>query len=250
MDNSGNKKDFEEDLIAHFEEQIANYYNNNLLEKKESISDHYKKILPREEVESYLEYADKKGNEIMGNAIVMDSSITKMVKGIEEKNVSTLIELDHRLKKATRLKEKIFESLCMHEYNMDDEVRLYDSLRYTFIIDDDKYTKKVDEYIDNIESNGYKLVKFKNSWSNPFYKGINAAFQDESGFMFEVQFHTPNGIYIKEHFLRVPYDVLRDNNTPKEVRSVCNVVRKYYQNKVEIPKDVLELKRDVFKKVK
>ena len=46
---------------------------------------------------------------------------------------------------------------------------------------------------------GFELLKLKNSWASEQYKGINTQWRrPETGLRFEVQFHTPESLEVKE----------------------------------------------------
>jgi hypothetical protein len=66
-----------------------------------------------------------------------------------------------------------------------------DPVRYTFAYESDAYCDGVVSDIDRLKSAGFEMIKLKNYWGDPEYKGINSQWQDaQTGQRFEVQFHT------------------------------------------------------------
>lgn len=178
---------------------------------------------------------------IMTRANFYSNILTKKLLLLQEENISYFIELDQRLKKRERIIEKVIQKIEVD--NMELRAAVYhvsDVLRYTIIIDDDYYTEKVDEYLHKIESLGYNVDKFKNKWGDEHYQGINVSFKDDGDFIFEVQFHTPNGYAIKEGKLRNVYNIIRDKDSPSELVLKSNAIRKFYQAQVKIPKNAKE----------
>ncbi|MBL3576292.1 hypothetical protein JMK10_07970 [Rhodovulum sulfidophilum] len=54
----------------------------------------------------------------------------------------------------------------------------------------DYATKPVRAARAELSKQGFSEVKFKNTWGEVGYKGINAVCQTAEGFKFELQFHT------------------------------------------------------------
>lgn len=179
---------------------------------------------------------------IASTALFHEGEITDNILSLQEGNgVSYFVELDKRLKAVDRIRSKIVQKMLVDGYSLDDAAsKICDSLRYTIVIDDSVYTEKVDAYLHQMESLGYRVIKFKNAWDNEFYKGINASFETWDGFRFELQFHTPNGFAIKEGKLRDVYNIIRDPDAPKIVVAHANMIRKYYQAQVRIPPNAIE----------
>ncbi|MFA4080452.1 hypothetical protein ONA92_01895 [Mycobacteroides salmoniphilum] len=73
-----------------------------------------------------------------------------------------------------------------------------DSVRYTMQTPEELYVPNTQQAIDNLIADGYEPVKFKNSWDQPGYQGINSFWRDPAtGQTFEVQFHTPSSFDAK-----------------------------------------------------
>ncbi|MBL3554183.1 hypothetical protein [Rhodovulum sulfidophilum] len=73
-----------------------------------------------------------------------------------------------------------------------------DVLRYTTIFPDRTHAEGVRATRAELSKQGFSEVKFKNTWGEVGYKGINAVYQTAEGFKFELQFHTSASYQAKE----------------------------------------------------
>ena len=73
-----------------------------------------------------------------------------------------------------------------------------DSVRYTYQFDGQRYADGVADARAGLQDAGYQEIKFKNTWGEEGYQGINGAYRtpDGSGTI-EVQFHTPESLETK-----------------------------------------------------
>jgi hypothetical protein len=88
-----------------------------------------------------------------------------------------------------------------------------DSIRYTVETPDVTFADASSVVIDRMIAEGFESLKFKNSFGDEGYQGINTTWRDPaSGHAFEVQFHTPESFRAKSvtHDL---YKVIRRPNT-------------------------------------
>lgn len=218
-------------VILKYEKEIAAYTMNRILQKKNE-------QLANEPYNYELENAVRY---ITSRAILYEGIITSELLELQEDQVSYFVELDQRFKTKFRIREKILQKMKVDEMSMVDASNsICDALRYTIIVVDDLYIEKVDEYLRKIESLGYRVIKFKNAWGNEYYKGLNVSFIDQDHFKFEVQFHTPGSYAIKEGKLRDVYNIIRDPDSPDDLKNKSNAIRKYYQAQVRIPKGAID----------
>jgi len=95
-----------------------------------------------------------------------------------------------------------------------------DSVRYTLAYQTSDYAPKVMAALTELEKR-FELVKLKNFWQRSMtaegvggYPGINVTFKGPDGVLFEVQFHTPEGIMAKA--LETPnYEARRSNRAAR-----------------------------------
>jgi hypothetical protein len=96
-----------------------------------------------------------------------------------------------------------------------ERVRLADAVRFTAVLDDEKYTEGVASLRASLEALGYKQIEpppdATTGWALGAYRGLNMNFRDESGFTFEVQAHTQQSVDAAEA-IHPLYDVTRAND--------------------------------------
>jgi len=178
-------------------------------------------------------------NYLLINALRMEQQVTNDLYNLLE-NGAYFVELEHRFKSKKRLMNKIYTRVINKGYDpikVGNEIG--DTLRYTIIFDYNTYIEQVNAYLKELEEMGYKIIKFKNRWSEVYYKGINVHIEDYYKRKFEIQFHTKENHDIKEIFSREPYNLIRNNNAPNELLIKAYLLRRIYQKKVRIPKGAL-----------
>jgi hypothetical protein len=132
-----------------------------------------------------------------------------------------LAGLEHMLKKADRLKEKVADVLLVESHLSPREAldKVSDAVRYTFTYSPDAYADGVRADIERLKAAGFEEIKLKNLWSSSQYKGINSQWRrPETGLRFEVQFHTEESLQAKE-LTHGAYERLRrpeSETTPSE----------------------------------
>nr|WP_199347696.1 hypothetical protein [Mycobacteroides chelonae] len=140
-------------------------------------------------------------DQFLENARQAEPRITQSLQDIVGNNHgSELTGLEYRLKAEDSFKEKLFGSLLEDpRMSIDGHLAgMKDSVRYTMQSPEDLYVPNTQRAIDNLIADGYEPVKFKNSWEQPGYQGINSFWRDPaSGQTFEVQFHTPSSFDAK-----------------------------------------------------
>lgn len=218
------------------QQKIVEYENEVNMYVESLSTTNKKKSLPKLSIE--MENAI---NYIETRAIFYSNVITGKLLSLQEPGISFFVELEHKLKQRERIIEKIMQKMTVDKLTLQEATdSISDVLRYTIIINDDVYTKKMDEYLSQIEEMGYRVDRFKNVWGDEFCQGIRVFFVDDAGFKFEIQFHTPFGYSIKEGKTRNVYNIIRDPKSPKDIVEKSNAIRKYYQAQVKPPIGALE----------
>ena len=214
--------------------------------------DEYHRI--REEVESYLlevknkkipssydnlEEIHKKAVEFYADLVYQQAtfkepSITADLLRLVEPGVSTLVSLNNRLKTIDSLRRKIIANSKVKGGSYESAAKkISDSIRYTFKIKDENlYIIKTEEYLNYLESLGYQVIDFKNTWGESLYQGYNVVIKcidDQT--IFELQFHTPRSYSIKER-TRDLYNVVRDQNAPEKLRNGADKIRMLLQKPI------------------
>jgi hypothetical protein len=98
------------------------------------------------------------------------------------------------------LKRKIRDKAAAKNVTIDDySQHVTDVLRYTNVSDGNKFTEDYFTIIDSMKKKGYTLVEVKNSFtSNGPYRGVNTVVMSKGRYRFELQFHTPKSLAVKE----------------------------------------------------
>jgi hypothetical protein len=128
-----------------------------------------------------------------------------------------LVGLEHMLKGADRLKEKIAERLRYHPDLTPRQAaaEVPDAVRFTLQYSETHYTEGVQADVERLKGAGCELLKLKNLWAKDQYKGVNSQWRrPETGLRFEVQFHTQESREAKE-LTHQAYERLRDPLTSK-----------------------------------
>jgi pyruvate/oxaloacetate carboxyltransferase len=123
-------------------------------------------------------------------ALSIEPKITDELIQIAAAIGGTLAGLDNRIKDYSSFKKK------EHTYKSG---VIHDIIRYTFLFDALNYTEQVQQALDVLKKHGQKVIKIKNTWNdelNP-YKAINTFVEFHDGFMYEIQFHTPQSFNVK-----------------------------------------------------
>jgi hypothetical protein len=153
--------------------------------------------------------------EAIGRVSEAEPSLSADVQAIERENEHDgwLEGFEYRLKGENRLKEKIAEGLATASPDATPEevLRLIpDAIRYTFCLQQEKYTAGYYDIKERLESHGYEMYYSKNSWTDPEYKGVNTRWVTAGGQRFEIQFHTPESFHAKHHVTHTAYERIRD----------------------------------------
>jgi hypothetical protein len=123
-----------------------------------------------------------------------EQEITSKLRAVEAQQPGrTLIGLEFCLKGRERVIEKAAQYMReMPGFTPAQALAMVpDPVRYTFKYATDAYSNGVQADIGHLKSSGFEMIKLKNYWGNPEYKGVNSQWRDAAtGQRFEVQFHT------------------------------------------------------------
>jgi hypothetical protein len=189
----------------------------------------------RHRAEYYAEYRAKVDAEYRAAAVdhgcdqvreTEQNLITPEIRRIEAEDPNRqLVGFEFRLKGKDRLTEKVTSWMkAQPDLTPDEAFKLVkDAIRYTFQYTDDNYTAGVHADCARLEAVGFERMERNNSWEDAEYKGINSRWREpESGFIFEVQFHTQTSFEAKQ-LTHGAYERIRGSSTPpaeiRELRS-------------------------------
>lgn len=150
-------------------------------------------------------------------AAAEEPQITATVRAIAGAEGATLEGLSHRLKSRRSLRRKIALRAATHPDLSVIHPDIVDALRYTAVIRDrprGRYVAATREMLADLESAGYVVVRVKNYWPRgDNYSGVNAVLRAPSGLQWELQFHTPQSVALRDLW-HSSYERLRDPTTP------------------------------------
>lgn len=110
-----------------------------------------------------------------------------------------LVGLEYEFKSQASLGRKLGKTMIDDGVTLDEAaVLVKDALRYTIQLDAWRYTGGVDRVLLTLVTRGYG-VSVTNTWQRGVpYMGMNVTVRTSDGFRFEVQFHTPESLRVKE----------------------------------------------------
>ncbi len=181
---------------------------------------------------------------LKNDACLKEPLITKEIKNLESDH-SFLINLNSKIKNQRSLSRKIFNDAILKSVSPERaSMDIYDIIRYTLIITDDKYVEYVQNSLDKLLEHGYEIIpgKFKNRWGRETYQGINVGLISPYNIKIEIQFHTKDSYHTKEHLNHIYYEIYRNPFICSEIRTIAKNIMKQNQSTVRIPKDAIGYK--------
>lgn len=126
----------------------------------------------------------------------IEPTISKVIQEVAKATETKLAGFECRIKEIDSYQRKIKEHFDLGDENY----RAKDIVRYTYLAEADNLVDKIKEIRQKLEDKGYKTVEVKNTWidkNNP-YKGINTVVEAPTRNKFEIQYHTPGSLEVKE----------------------------------------------------
>ena len=145
-----------------------------------------------------------------------EPAVTRQMIDLAEEYGAKLDGLAHRLKAEKSLGRKIENEAKGKEFGGNIEAAaesMSDVVRYTMQTGNGKYTDTVEGVIGRFEKEGWN-ARVKNYWQEGQpYRGMNVALTSPEGLKVELQFHTPQSMYVKHkiHPIYEQYRVEKDN---------------------------------------
>ncbi|HMD93654.1 MAG TPA: hypothetical protein VKG80_13530 [Trebonia sp.] len=155
-----------------------------------------------------------------------------------------LAGFDNRLKGKDRLAEKVTKAMEERGRTAEEALAsVKDAIRYTFQYADEKYAEGVYADCLRLEAAGFQRGDRQGTWESEQYKGINSRWREpESGFLFEVQFHTQASFSAKQE-THWAYEQLRQTDTelPDDEIRELRAYQREVSVKVPIPPGATEI---------
>lgn len=171
--------------------------------------------------------------EVLRHASEAESQTTSTLIDAVSRHGGEMTGLQYRLKTQESLERKIHDKsiakgITPEEYGG----KVADSLRYTALFEPKNYVRAAQDTLSSLEAEGHAVVSVENSWeTGDGYSGVNVELQAPNGLRWELQFHTPDSIRVKEESHKI-YDIVRDNMVEFERRE------REYQRMVRLWDDV------------
>lgn len=160
-----------------------------------------------------------------------------------KKNGSAFAGFKHRIKTKSSLADKISRDLAEKGLDSSNEniqkvaSGIHDNLRYTALCNKDTYGEQCKGIMRDLENEGYEIMRVKNTMKDKDapYRGINTLVKNKKGYIFELQFHTPQSLDVKEKN-HIDYDVSRDPKTSLLKKLKLEKVMRERSRGIEMPK--------------
>ena len=186
-----------------------------------------------------IDKAEKLAIEVNDKAKKAEPPITKKLESLEDDD-SILTGLAYKFKSLGSLQRKIIFDHNYSKISLEDAAkRIGDSVRYTMLVDEDKYTEKAMETLQTFQDEGYEVLKAANSWHNPYYKGLNTSLKTPDGTVFELQFHTPTSFITKDCDGHLFYEIRRNEYVQASDKDLAKEIQRLQSSQIPIPKNVI-----------
>lgn len=143
----------------------------------------------------------KLAEKIYAKAEKAEQTVTKDLSTLAKNTGGTMEGLEFKLKSVDSMERKFIKEKVSN---------IGDALRYTTMFSTEKLASGANIIMSELEKMGYKKLKVKNTFEEgSSYVGINTTFEKD-GQVFELQFHTPESLHVKEHLNHKLYEINRD----------------------------------------
>lgn len=177
---------------------------------------------------------------IYAQAAEHEEAVTALLHSLET-DAATLIALEHRQKSQESIARKLMLNARDMEISLQEaRETIHDALRYTFCIEYDEYTAKVDSILKALNASGYSVEKFRNYWGKEGYQGINVNVSTLDGFFFEIQFHTQDSYDAKESRTHHLYEIVRNKSFSTAAKAWADARQKEIFATVPSPEGAVE----------
>lgn len=191
-------------------------------------------------VQSYnLWCAKKNAEKLIEEAKYRDSFVTNILKKAVSKGTGHLEGLDYRIKSFDSLQRKLQSKAMQKNITVSDySEKVTGVLRYTNVSDANNLYSDYEIIVKNLAELNYNMIEVTNTFESfGAYKGINTLVEDNTGYVFELQFHTPESLEIKEVNHKL-YEEQRLDSTPMERKIELDKEMRKNADSVPIPKNI------------
>lgn len=160
--------------------------------------------------------SDKIASEKVAKAQAQEPKLTSMLNNSAKEVGGEMVGLDFAVKSRESLSRKIKSEAKEKGITLEEAAgNMKDVNRYTMQLKEENFVSGYDKTVKNLQSQGYEIVRVKNSLQNPNapYRGVNTNVKSPDGSIWELQFHTKTSLDIKEVNHKL-YEKQRLDDTP------------------------------------
>lgn len=176
-----------------------------------------------------------RASDLLAGAMQREPEVSALLRSLEGGGTK-LAGFDFRLKGQGSLARKIRTDAATAGVGEQQAAGLiHDVLRYTFTAPTGDFTEEFKRIRSAIEAAGYNMVKVKNTlqFERQAYRGVNTQVSAPDGYVFELQFHTPESLKVKESLNHKLYERARLPETGDAERD--ELMGKMLDNSASIP---------------
>lgn len=160
------------------------------------------------------------------HAMKIEPKLTKHLQDIAKREGAKLVKVDKAVKTTKSMADKVARKWKeMEDWGVHpslDGVRhhIFDANRYTMLIKSGDYKSTIQQTVHDLEDQGYRFDdrRWKNTWGSGDYRAINTTVQSPNGDFFELQFHTPESLDVK-NANHGDYKIAQDEDTSAAKRA-------------------------------
>lgn len=186
-------------------------------------------------------------DKVYARASKNEPEITKDIVGSVSESGAKMYGLQYRLKQPTSIAGKIASDSKEDGVSFVESSRgIKDSVRYTAVSNNKDFVKNYKSIKSNLESKGYEETRCKNFFvkyqnGEVQHKAVQCTYKSPKGFIFELQFQTPESQAAKD--LKVPlYEERRRRGVSEERASELEAQMRNLAERVPYPNDISEIK--------
>lgn len=202
-------------------EQVAGVSLRGLTKKPEVSK---AKFVPSVNITENVE-AREAAKKLLAQRVSEEPGITSLVRKSVKDAGGKMEGLEYRLKSEDSLTRKIVDNIAEKNISAKEAVNeIFDVNRYTGIFNGKVLINQAKQIRGEIEKNGFKVVKVANTFGKRgAYQGLHFVFKHSDGRVFELQFHTPQSIKIKNEIhefyeeFRVSANKIRKNELARKM---------------------------------
>lgn len=195
----------------------------------------------------YAHSAKGLADNLYQNAVKAEPKITKDVKSVIKNSGAKIYGLKNRLKTKESLERKIKADSKEKDSSFNKTAdSINDAIRYTAVLDDDNFVDGYNSIKESLAEKGYTEVRCRNYFDlyrqgKANHKQLTSVYENQDGETFEVQFHTPSSIKVKEVKTSL-YEEVRNPNVSKRRKDEITQRMDVLANQIKDPKGVYKIK--------